>query len=180
MAKTLIICGHPNYKASVANRAILDEMKKLVPDSEIVILSELYPDFKIDIAREQKRLGEADTVIFDYPMQWFDAPSLMHRYVEEVFAFGFAYGPGGTALKGKNFILSFTTGAPEKMYTDGPVTMQMFMTPMLAIPSYTGMDNREPVISYAMSASDPNDKKAVDAVVEKGREHAKRLAKLIG
>lgn len=179
MAKTLIICGHPDYNGSIANKAILDEMKKLMPEAEIVILSELYPDFKIDVAREQKRLPEAETVVFEYPVQWFDAPSMMHRYVELVFAYGFAYGPGGDALKGKKLILSFTTGAPEKSYTESKYPMTMLMSPMFATAPYVKMEYKGAVISYAMMPANPEDKNSVAKIVDRAKEHAKRLEKLI-
>lgn len=182
MAKTLIICAHPDYKTSIANKAIIDELTKLLPEVETSILNEQYPDFKIDLAKEQKCLNEADNVIFEYPVNWFDAPSLMHRYLEQVFTYGYAYGPDGKALNGKKLVLSFTTGAPEAVYSaSGPLgqPISAFMLPMATVGPYTGMNYLGPVVSYAMTAPDRNNKADVEKVIAKGKEHAGRVAQLL-
>ena len=49
MSNALIVIGHPYWKDSVANRAILEELQKLRPQIKISNLIELYPDFDIDI-----------------------------------------------------------------------------------------------------------------------------------
>ena len=54
MKKILVIVGHPYWKDSVANRAIIDEFKRINPDAEISNISELYPDGNIDVTAEQK------------------------------------------------------------------------------------------------------------------------------
>ena len=43
-------------------------------------------------------------------------PPLMKLWVDEVLSFGWAYGPGGTALRGKDLWLVATTGGPEESY----------------------------------------------------------------
>ena len=43
-------------------------------------------------------------------------PPLMKLWLDEVLAFGWAYGPGGTALQGKDLWLVATTGGPEDSY----------------------------------------------------------------
>ena len=70
MKKVVIICGHPDIKNSVANKTILDEIAKNCPEVEIRQLSELYPDFKIDIKTEQKILESADVIVFQFPTHW--------------------------------------------------------------------------------------------------------------
>lgn len=114
MKKTLVIYGHPYYQDSHANKAIMAELSSTMPEVEIVNLMELYPDFKIDVEKEQKRLRNADTIVFQYPFWWYGSPSIMHRYVEDIFTHGFAYGSQGTALHGKNLLLSFTVGGKHR------------------------------------------------------------------
>ena len=48
MKNVLIISGHTNLAASVANKTILETLNERLPEAEIVKLDELYPDFKID------------------------------------------------------------------------------------------------------------------------------------
>jgi glutathione-regulated potassium-efflux system ancillary protein KefF len=43
-------------------------------------------------------------------------PPLMKLWLDEVFAFGWAYGPGGEALRGKDLWLVASTGGPEQSY----------------------------------------------------------------
>ena len=92
MKNVLIISGHTNLAASVANKTILETLNERLPEAEIVKLDELYPDFKI-------------------------APSILERWMEETFRHGFSHGSTGDKLKGKKLVLSFTTGAPEALYS---------------------------------------------------------------
>ncbi|MDE5607359.1 MAG: hypothetical protein K2I64_00285 [Muribaculaceae bacterium] len=45
MNKILVISGHPDHKSSMANRAILNEFHRLVPEADIVYLDAEYHDF---------------------------------------------------------------------------------------------------------------------------------------
>lgn len=182
MSKILVVSGHPDYKNSIANRAILDDLHRRVPHAEIVYLDALYPDFRIDVHTEQKRLVEAETIVFDFPFWWYSSPSLLHRYVEDTFTHGFAYGSAGVALKGKKFILSFTTGAPEDAYATGAMEsypIDAFLPPFLAVANLTGLVYKGAVISYGMALIDREDKKTKDEIIAKAKIHAEKLAALI-
>ena len=56
MKKVLVISGHTDLATSVANKTILDTIGQYLPETEIVKLDTLYPDFKIDVDAEQQRL----------------------------------------------------------------------------------------------------------------------------
>jgi glutathione-regulated potassium-efflux system ancillary protein KefF len=43
-------------------------------------------------------------------------PPLMKLWLDEVFSFGWAYGPGGRALRGADLWLVTSTGGPETSY----------------------------------------------------------------
>ena len=183
MGKILVIAGHPDYKHSIANRAILDEFHRLVPDAEIVYLDAEYPDFNIDVEREQKRLVEADTVVFEFPFWWYSAPSLMRRYFELVLSHGFAYGSTGTALHGKKLIISFTAGAPEAAYSPEGYQhycMDTFIPQFRALSNLCGFEWQEPIISFGMMLLNPDDKEASDRFYAETKEHAMRLQKAVG
>ena len=49
MKKVLVISGHTDLATSVANKTILDTIGQYLPETEIVKLDTLYPDFKIDV-----------------------------------------------------------------------------------------------------------------------------------
>ncbi|MBD5304798.1 MAG: NAD(P)H-dependent oxidoreductase [Bacteroides sp.] len=182
MSKILVIAGHPDYKHSVANRAILDEFHRLVPEAEIVYLDAEYPDFNIIVEREQKRLMEADTVVFEFPFWWYSAPSLMRRYFEQVLSHGFAYGSTGTALHGKKLILSFTAGAPEAAYSPEGYQhydIDNFIPQFHALSNLCGFVWQEPIISYGMMLLNPDDKEASQRFFAETKDHAERLSKAV-
>ncbi|MEE6500309.1 hypothetical protein FKM82_003736 [Ascaphus truei] len=74
-----------------------------------------------DIVEEQRKLEAADLVIFQFPLYWFGLPALLKGWVERVFAVGFAYSYQTMFSTGpfqkKKALLSFTTGAPETMFS---------------------------------------------------------------
>ena len=74
MKKVIIINGHGAPMMSMANKRILEDVKAQLQDVEIVTLAELYPDFKIDVEKEQTRLLAADLIVFEYPIWWYSAP----------------------------------------------------------------------------------------------------------
>lgn len=112
----LIILGHPNFKKSFANKTIIKELKKSDLDIEVRHIQELYPDFKIDINLEQEALLRHKNIVFQYPFYWYNMPAILKHWFDEIFTYQFAYGSKGDKLKNKNFIPSFTVGAPEKEY----------------------------------------------------------------
>lgn len=182
MSKILVIAGHPDYKHSLANRTILDEFHRLVPEAEIVYLDAEYPDYNIDVEKEQKRLVEADTVVFEFPFWWYSAPSLMRRYFELVLSHGFAYGSTGTALHGKKLIISYTAGAPEAAYTPEGYqhyVMDAFIPQFRALSNLCGFVWHEPVISFGMMLLDPDDKAAADRFFAEAKDHARRLQQAV-
>ena len=110
----LIISAHTYFQNSTVNKHILDELRVKLPKAEIVQLDTVYPDHKINVKAEQDRLTKADIVVFQFPMFWFNTPTLIQLYLEEVFTHGWAYGSKGHALNGKTLLLSLTSGEAEE------------------------------------------------------------------
>ena len=179
MKKVLVICGHSDFEHSFANKEIMKELKKLIPDAKERILSELYTDGKIDIEAEQQALLEAEIIVFDYPVNWYDYPYLLKQYFDLVFLHNFAYG-SVRKLEGKKLVLSFTTGAPAEAYTkEGAFHMPIsdYLNPQRTSAELCGIKFCEPVVSYDMTYLPGIMDAARKALVEeRAREHAKRLA----
>lgn len=114
--KILFIVAHPYLKRSVANKYIAEHLKN-VPNITIHDLYEEYPYFNIDIKREQQLLTEHDMIVFQHPFFWYNMPPLLKLWEDEVLETGFAYGTGGSALRGKEFLLSITTGGSSEAYS---------------------------------------------------------------
>ena len=143
MKNTLVISGHTDLSASVANKTILETIAQRLPQAEIVRLDSLYPDFKINAQAEQQRLLKADVIVLQFPVFWYSAPSLLERWMEETFRHGFSHGSTGDKLKGKKLVLSFTTGAPAEMYShEGPMgyTIDEFLPCYKATCKLCGME----------------------------------------
>ena len=117
----VVITAHPQMEHSRINRRLMRAARSL-PASEnsplIVVrdLYSLYPDYLIDVAAEQKLLANAKLVVWQHPIHWYSMPPLMKLWLDDVLAFGWAYGPGGTALRGKDLWLVATTGGPADSY----------------------------------------------------------------
>jgi glutathione-regulated potassium-efflux system ancillary protein KefG len=80
-------------------------------------LYEHYPGFDIAMEAEQRLLTEHDVIIWQHPFYWYSAPALMKQWIDIVLDFGWAYGPGGTALTGKYALNVITAGGPRQAYS---------------------------------------------------------------
>ncbi|GJH41699.1 NAD(P)H dehydrogenase [Capnocytophaga sp. HP1101] len=175
----LIINGHPSMESSNANKAILEEVKRLLPEAEISELQALYPNYQFNVEAEQAKLAKADVIVWQFPVHWYALPALLKKWLDDVFTFGFAYGTPDTALKGKKLVLSFTTGSPEEAYQYGSAQNYPF-TDFLNTHRQTAnncnMVFGEPVISYGMmyipGVMPPE---ALTAIQQKAKDHAARL-----
>lgn len=117
MSKILVISAHQDLNQSVSNQLILKELENHFGDKiSVRRLSDLYPDFKIDVQAEQNALVQADVVLFQYPTFWFNTPAILKKWLDDVWLYGFAYGTGGDKLHGKKLLVSTTTGSPEGTY----------------------------------------------------------------
>jgi glutathione-regulated potassium-efflux system ancillary protein KefG len=119
--KTLINLFHPDLEHSRGNRALLDAVRDL-PNVTVRDLYREYPDFKIDVAREQELLINHDVIVFQHPIFWLSGPALLKQWQDTVLQKGFAFPPGhGDKLAGKLWQSVVTTGGPAEGYTrEGP------------------------------------------------------------
>ena len=88
-------------------------------DLENVTMNDLYgayPDFLIDVKREQQLCEMHDVIIFQHPFYWYSTPSIMKEWLDLVLEHGWAYGRDATALKGKLFLQALTAGGDHSTY----------------------------------------------------------------
>jgi glutathione-regulated potassium-efflux system ancillary protein KefG len=110
-----IVLAHPDFEESRANRAMWDAIQN-IPDLVLKDLYSEYPSFYIDVDAEQNFLKSIDVLILQHPIFWYHMPALLKHWVDEVFAYQWAYGPGGEQLKGKYWLQAITLGGPEEVY----------------------------------------------------------------
>lgn len=113
--KILILFAHPKYERSL-NQAMLVKSIPEIPEITFHDLYEKYPDFNIDIEAEQKLLLEHQIIIWQHPFYWYSSPPLLKQWIDLVLAFGWAYGPGGSALYGKMVFNAITAGGQRSAY----------------------------------------------------------------
>lgn len=182
MKNVLIVSGHTNLAASVANKTILDTLHAHLPEAEIVKLDELYPDFNIDVEAEQQRLLWADIIVLQFPIFWYSAPSILERWMEETFQHGFSHGSTGDKLKGKKLVLSFTTGAPEAMYShDGTMgyTIDEFLPCYKATCQLCQMEFAGYVYTGGVSYGNRTSPELIGQQKATSIEHAERLIRYL-
>ena len=117
MPRVLVLMAHPDLRLSRVNRRLLAAAQAL-PAHQVQVrdLYALYPDHAIDIDAEQAATVEADLIVWQHPIHWYSMPALMKQWLDEVMTLGWAYGPGGNALRGKDLWLVASTGGPEAAY----------------------------------------------------------------
>ena len=115
-AGILVIAAHPTIAQSRVNRLLLRAARHAGPRVVVRDLYALYPDYLIDVDAEQRLLAAAKLVVWQHPIHWYGMTPLMKLWVDEVLAFGWAYGPGGHALEGKDVWLVASTGGPSESY----------------------------------------------------------------
>ena len=111
----LVLTAHPHMESSKVTRALM-EAAAGVGRVAVRDLYRLYPDYLIDVPAEQAALQGARLVVWQHPIYWYHMPPLMKMWLDEVLGFGWAYGPGGHALTGKDLWLVASAGGSEASY----------------------------------------------------------------
>lgn len=130
-SRVLILFAHPALEKSRVNRHLFRAPRD-VPGVTIVDLYEEYPDFQVDVPREQARLREHDVIVFQHPFYWYSGPALLKEWIDLVLEHGFAYGKGGDALRGKVLFNAITLAGPREAY--GPDGYNRFTVRQLLAP----------------------------------------------
>lgn len=113
--KILILFSHPLYEKSRANRTLNNHIPN-IPEITFHDLYEEYPNFEINIQREQRFLLAHDIIIWQHPLYWYSCPALLKQWIDMVLKYDWAYGNAGGALKGKTLLQVVTTGGTRENY----------------------------------------------------------------
>jgi glutathione-regulated potassium-efflux system ancillary protein KefG len=111
----LILFAHPALEKSRVNRHLIQAVRGL-DGVTVHDLYEAYPDFHINVKHEQELLRTHELIVFHHPFYWYSSPAILKEWQDLVLEYGFAYGQGGVALRGKKFLTAITTGGGEKAY----------------------------------------------------------------
>jgi NAD(P)H dehydrogenase (quinone) len=173
MTKTLLLLAHPHLQKSIRNKLIAEELAT-ENNIEIRDLTGLYPDYNINVAEEQKKMVEADIIVFQYPLYWYNVPPILKLWIDEVFTYGFAFGKGNYQLEGKKIVVSCTIGSNEDIYP--AETLEKIFFPFQGLADYCKMDYFAEVISFG-EVHVPGEPKS--GLENSARKHAERLRHLL-
>lgn len=150
--RVLILLAHPQLENSKANRVMIEAVRDL-PHVTVHDLYREYPDFKIDVKKEQALLVQFDAIVLQFPFYWYSAPSLMKEWKDVVLTWGFAFGEGGDKLKNKKFLVALTTGSPETSYQPGAGnehSILELLRPYQLTAKYCQMNYQSPFVIHAV------------------------------
>ena len=150
MQKILIV-AHPNLQGSIFNKNIVKGLSN-VPNLLVRDLYALYPNKEINEEIEAQHLLDSEQLIFQFPLYWYQAPSLMKEYEDTVLTKRFSLGRENIEkLSGKKMLLSVTIGNTEENYMQGgriAISVLDLLAPWRACARYFNMEFQEPVLSY--------------------------------
>lgn len=135
--KGLLINTHltyPNFTEGTLNNSFFKVAKDFFKSKSYEVLETIVED-GYQAAEEEKKHLEADIVILQMPVNWFGAPWIYKKYVDEVFNYALytksfllgdgrtpekptaQYGTGGL-MQGKKFMICATWNAPAEAFDD--------------------------------------------------------------
>lgn len=167
----MILFTHPRLEKSRVNAALLRSVLP-VPGVTLRDLYEEYPDFAIDVKREQELLLAHDIIVWHHPFFWYSAPPLLKAWIDTVLEVGWAYGPGGTALTGKIVFNALTSGGPREAYAQegrNRFTVREFLAPFEQTVRLCHMQYLPPFLVQGTHRLSP------EAIEQYGREYAALL-----
>ena len=148
--RILVLFAHPASQKSRVNRVLVEAVKDL-KGVTFHDLYKTYPEFDIDVVKEQNLLLAHDLYIFQHPFFWYSIPAIMKEYLDLVLEHNWAYGSQGKALVGKQVIHAVTTGGREQAYRpDGfnQHTVRDFLLPLEQTAKLCGMHFLPPFVVH--------------------------------
>lgn len=159
MAKILVQFAHPLLEKSRIHTRMLSHLKA-VPGITFNDLYEHYPDFDIDIKREQQLLLQHDIIIFQHPFYWYSTPAIIKQWFDLVLEHGWAYGRTGDKLKGKWMLNALSCGGSHQAYQPtgrNRFTIRQMLAPIEQTARLCQMEYLPPFVVYGTHKLDQAD-----------------------
>ena len=148
--RILIEFAHPAMRRSRVNRRLVDAVRGLVGVT-VNDLYETYPEFDIDVRREQSLLESHDVVVLQHPFYWYSTPAILKQWQDLVLEHGWAYGREGRALRGKTVMSAITAGGGEASYARSGThhfTIRELLAPIEQTAALCGMSFLPPFVVF--------------------------------
>ena len=170
-----LIYAHPYPRRSRANRILLDAVADL-PFVDMCSLYDRYPDFSLDVEGEQQALLAADALVWQHPLYWYSVPPLLKLWFDKVLAYGFAYGDGAAALRGKRCQWVVTTGGDDLAFGTAGMhghEFERFVPPIAQTARFCQMRWQEPLVVHGARRIDDRE---LERAAERYRARLQSLA----
>ncbi|MDX1501997.1 MAG: NAD(P)H-dependent oxidoreductase [Thermoanaerobaculia bacterium] len=150
MPPILVLFAHPALEKSRVNRRLAAAVRGL-DGVTFHDLYEEYPEYDVDVPREQRLLEKHDQVVLHHPFFWYSVPPLLKQWIDLVLEHGWAYGSEGTALAGKRVLSAISTGGGAEAYRHGGhnrFTMRELLAPVEQTFVLCGMEYLPPFVVH--------------------------------
>lgn len=114
--RTLVIVAHPDLSHSRVSHAWTDAIRAN-ERATVRVLTETATPTGFDVAAEQQSLELHDRIVLQFPFHWYNCPPILKTWLDQVLERGWAYGPGGNALEGKELSIAVSTWSTADDYT---------------------------------------------------------------
>jgi glutathione-regulated potassium-efflux system ancillary protein KefG len=141
MQRVLVLFAHPAAHHSRVHHELL-AAAHAVEHITVHDLYEAYPDFDVNIRREQELLLAHDVIVWQHPFYWYSTPPLVKQWQDLVLEHGWAYGRTGHALQGKVWCHAVSAGGGEQAYQESGRnrhTVQQLLAPLQQTAQLCGM-----------------------------------------
>ena len=139
---------------------MVDIIKTLENEETILYkdIKTLYSDFKFDIKKEQEDILKADKIVFQFPLYWYTAPSILKQWVDDVFAYDFAftYDKEGSwtplHLVDKKFQMVVSVGGSKDEYDEMGIDIKKCLHSYATTAYVLGMQEENPYLIYGVDS----------------------------
>ena len=180
--KVLIVFTHPSTNSF--NHALLENISEgLVKSGHEVRVKDLYKEnfdpiltaedlkqlhnneIPAKIAKEQEQLLWADSLVFIYPLWWFDRPAMLKGWFDIVLTNGLAFEYSSEGVKGllkhKKALVIITAGGAEQYFKDNDA-LQLIHRPVTdGTLSFCGIEDVSHRIYYDIANLSDEERKAI-------------------
>ena len=148
MTKTLIIMSHPDVDQSTSQQFLLAAVKgeEQIQIRHLESILAKQEDNHFDKTIERAFLQEADKIIFQFPLYWYQCPSVMKQWMDEVLTLNLSQ-----KNKMKEFGIVVTVGAKKVRYTAGGSVgfgIEELLRPYQALANQLGWNYQTPFVIY--------------------------------
>ena len=148
MTKTLIIMSHPDVDQSTSQQFLLAAVKgeEQIQIRHLESILAKQEDNHFDKTIERAFLQEADRIIFQFPLYWYQCPSVMKQWMDEVLTLNLSQKDTK-----KEFGIVVTVGAKKDRYTAGGSVgfgIEELLRPYQALANQLGWEYQTPFVIY--------------------------------